>query len=61
MIGELELGYRVSTCLNVAVAGTNGKGTTGELIERMLLNNHRKTVLAGHGARPVCSVADQNG
>jgi UDP-N-acetylmuramoylalanine--D-glutamate ligase len=59
IIGELELGYRQSRCLNIAVAGTNGKGTTAEMIEQMLLNNHRKTIRAGHGATPVCSVVEQ--
>jgi UDP-N-acetylmuramoylalanine--D-glutamate ligase len=59
MIGELELGFQQSRCLNIAVAGTNGKGTTAELIERILVDNHRKIVLSGHRARPVCSVADQ--
>ena len=59
MIGELELGYQQSRCLSVAVAGTNGKGTTAEIIERILANNHRKTVLSGHRARPVCSVVEQ--
>ncbi|MDB6121921.1 MAG: UDP-N-acetylmuramoylalanine--D-glutamate ligase [Pedosphaera sp.] len=56
VIGEFELAYQQSQCLNVAVAGTNGKGTTAELIERMLIQNHRKTALCGHRARPVCSV-----
>ena len=56
LIGEFELGYQQSHCLNIAVAGTNGKGTTGELIERLLSHNHRKAALCGHGARPICSV-----
>jgi UDP-N-acetylmuramoylalanine--D-glutamate ligase len=59
IIGELELGYQKIQCLSIAVAGTNGKGTTAELVERLLANNHRKIVLSGHGARPVCAVADQ--
>ncbi|MDB6064339.1 MAG: UDP-N-acetylmuramoylalanine--D-glutamate ligase [Pedosphaera sp.] len=56
VIGEFELGYQQSHCLNVAVAGTNGKATTGELIERVLVHSHRKTALCGHGALPICSV-----
>ena len=59
MIGELELGFQQSRCLSIAIAGTNGKGTTAELVERVLGNNHRKTVLSGHRARPVCSVVEQ--
>lgn len=58
-IGELELGFQQSRCLSIAVAGTNGKGTTAELIEAMLTQSGRKTILSGHGARPVCAVADQ--
>ena len=59
MIGELELGFAHSKCLSIAIGGTNGKGTTAELIERVLLHNNRKTVLSGHRARPVCSIVDQ--
>jgi UDP-N-acetylmuramoylalanine--D-glutamate ligase len=59
MIGEFELGFQQSCCLNVAVAGTNGKGTTAELIEKILLNHHRKIVLSGHRERPFCSVVEQ--
>ena len=55
LIGELELGYQQVNCLSVAVAGTNGKSTTAELIERLLSHNHRKTLLSGHRARPLCS------
>ena len=58
VIGELELGFQQSKCLAIAVAGTNGKGTTAEMIERMLAHNHRKVILCGHGANPVCSMAD---
>src|SRR5205823_3960755 len=32
--------------------------TTAELIERMLSHNHRRTSVAGHGARPVASVLE---
>jgi len=59
LIGELELGYQQSRCLSIAISGTNGKGTTAEIIERLLTNNHRRTVLSGHRARPVCSVVDE--
>jgi UDP-N-acetylmuramoylalanine--D-glutamate ligase len=59
MISELELGYQQSRCLSIAISGTNGKGTTAELVEKLLANGHRKTVLSGHRARPVCSVVEQ--
>jgi UDP-N-acetylmuramoylalanine--D-glutamate ligase len=59
LIGELELGFQQSKCLAIAIAGTNGKGTTAELVERMLTNNHRKTILTGHRARPVCDVVEK--
>lgn len=59
VLGELELAFRQSKCLNVAIAGTNGKGTTARLIEHLLLNNHRKVIRSGHGACPVGDVADR--
>jgi len=59
MISELELGYQQARCLSIAIAGTNGKGTTAELVERVLTNNHRKTVLSGDRGRPVCSIVEQ--
>jgi UDP-N-acetylmuramoylalanine--D-glutamate ligase len=59
VLGELELAFQQSKCLNIAVAGTNGKSTTSELIERLLVNQNRNVVRAGHGARPACSVSDQ--
>jgi UDP-N-acetylmuramoylalanine--D-glutamate ligase len=59
LISELELGLQLSQCLSIAIAGTNGKATTAELIERMLVSNQRKAVLSGHRARPVCSVIEK--
>jgi UDP-N-acetylmuramoylalanine--D-glutamate ligase len=59
LISELELGFQQSKCLSIAIAGTNGKGTTAELIQRALASNHRKTALSGDRARPVCSVIEQ--
>jgi len=60
MISELELGYQQAKCLTIAIAGTNGKGTTAELVERLLVSNHRKALVSGHRARPVCSVVEQS-
>jgi len=59
VISELELGVQQSGCLSIAVAGTNGKTTTGELIARVLMSNHRKARLADDRMRPVCSVVEQ--
>ena len=58
-IGEFELGYQNSLCLNISISGTNGKTTTTELVERMLTRNQLKTVVAGNIGVPVCQVADQ--
>jgi UDP-N-acetylmuramoylalanine--D-glutamate ligase len=59
LMSELELGFQQAQCLSIAIAGTNGKGSTAELVERVLANAHRKTLVCAHRARPVCSVADQ--
>ena len=59
MIGELELGFRLAKCLSIAIAGTNGKSTTAELVERILAAGHRRTLTAGHRSRPVCSIVEQ--
>jgi UDP-N-acetylmuramoylalanine--D-glutamate ligase len=60
LIGELEFGYQQTKCLSIAIAGTNGKGTTAELVERILLHNQHKTVSSGHCGRPICSVVEQS-
>src|SRR5215472_6083038 len=59
VIGEMELGVQQANCLAIAIAGTNGKGTTAGLIERALVSNSRKTARCGHQARPICSVVEQ--
>jgi UDP-N-acetylmuramoylalanine--D-glutamate ligase len=59
ILGEFELGYQHSLCLNVAVTGTNGKTTTTELVERLLTAHHIKTLAAGNIGLPVCSIVDQ--
>lgn len=59
MMGELELGFQSAKCLTLAITGTNGKGTTAELVERILAAHHRRALTAGHRARPVCSIAEQ--
>jgi UDP-N-acetylmuramoylalanine--D-glutamate ligase len=59
LIGELELGYQESLCLNIAITGTNGKTTTTELVDRILKQAHRETVAAGNIGLPLCAVADR--
>ena len=59
VIGEFELGFQESLCLNIAITGTNGKTTTTELVERMLQQNQIKTVAAGNIGQPVCAVAEK--
>src|ERR1039457_571619 len=59
LLSELKSGLQRSQCLSIAIAGTNGKATTAELVERLLVHNHRKVVLSGHPARPVCPVIER--
>jgi UDP-N-acetylmuramoylalanine--D-glutamate ligase len=59
VISELELGFQQSQCLTIAVAGTNGKGTTSELIQRLLSCNNRKSVLSDQRRQPISSVVEQ--
>ncbi len=60
IIGELELGYRLSQCLNIAIAGTNGKSTTAALLEQLLSRHQRKAVLTGDRGRPLCAVVERS-
>jgi UDP-N-acetylmuramoylalanine--D-glutamate ligase len=60
VMGELELGYQHSVCLNISITGTNGKTTTTELVERMLRHRQIKTVAAGNIGLPLCAVAEQS-
>ena len=59
LIGELELGFQQSLCLNIAITGTNGKTTTTELVERVLAHNHVRTVAAGNIGTPLCAVVER--
>ncbi len=59
LIGELELGYQQSLCLNISITGTNGKTTTTELVERILKHAHRNTVAAGNIGLPLSAVVDR--
>ncbi len=57
VISELELGWQQAYCLSVAITGTNGKTTTTELVERMMTQNHVKTLAAGNIGFPLCAAA----
>ncbi|MSU61164.1 MAG: UDP-N-acetylmuramoyl-L-alanine--D-glutamate ligase [Pedosphaera sp.] len=59
VIGELELGYQHTRCLNVAITGTNGKTTTTELVCRLLTNSNRKTIAAGNIGLPLCDIVER--
>jgi len=48
MFGELELAYRFCECPIVAITGTNGKTTTTELIEAVLVAAGRRTRASGN-------------
>ena len=56
VIGELELGYQQSLCLNIAVTGTNGKTTTAQIIEKVLTHCHRKTAVSHEASAPLTSL-----
>ncbi len=60
LVSELELGFQYTQCLALAVAGTNGRGTTSELIERMLVANQRRTRICGGLKVPVCAAAESS-
>jgi len=57
VIGELELGWRHSFCLNITITGTNGKTTTTELVAALLHQAQRRTLAAGNIGTPICEVA----
>src|SRR5262249_22904198 len=59
IIGEFELGYQHSLCLNISITGTNGKTTTTEMVERLLTARGIKTLAAGNIGTPVCSIVEQ--
>jgi UDP-N-acetylmuramoylalanine--D-glutamate ligase len=60
IIGELELGYQLSRCMNISITGTNGKTTTTELVARLLTFCDRKTMAAGNIGLPICALTEQS-
>jgi UDP-N-acetylmuramoylalanine--D-glutamate ligase len=60
VISELELGHRGALCLNLAVAGTNGKGSVSSMLVRVLEQVGRRVEWAGTRSMPVCDVVDRS-
>lgn len=60
VMGELELGFQCARCLTLAIAGTNGKATTARMIAAMLAREHRRALICGHQARPVCEAVQES-
>lgn len=58
VIGEIELAYRFCSAPLVAVAGTNGKGSTTTLLGAMLQAAGRRAVVAGNIGTPLVSVVE---
>jgi UDP-N-acetylmuramoylalanine--D-glutamate ligase len=48
-------------CPALVVTGTNGKSTTANLVERILVHNHRRTVICGQPEFPLKAVLAQSG
>jgi UDP-N-acetylmuramoylalanine--D-glutamate ligase len=60
VISELELGYRGALCLNLAVAGTNGKGSVSSMLVRVLEQAGRRIERAGTRSMPICDVVERS-
>src|SRR5579859_1379166 len=56
---SLDSEWQEIKCLTLAIAGSNGKSTTAALLERTLSHNDRRTLVCGHDAQPIASVAEQ--
>ncbi len=48
LFGELEMAYRFCECPIVAITGTNGKTTTTELVDALLLAGGKRTMASGN-------------
>ncbi|MGE5531581.1 MAG: UDP-N-acetylmuramoyl-L-alanine--D-glutamate ligase, partial [Bacteroidota bacterium] len=60
VIGEIELAYRFCAAPIIAVAGTNGKGTTTTMLGAMLSAAGLRCVVAGNIGTPLVSVVEQD-
>jgi UDP-N-acetylmuramoylalanine--D-glutamate ligase len=57
LVSDLQLGLNHASCLSIVIAGASGKSTTAQLIEHLLISNHRKVLPCGGDAQPVCRAA----
>ena len=56
IISEIELGYRYSKNINLAITGTNGKTTTTTLVYEILKKAKDNVYCAGNIGLPLCDV-----
>jgi len=56
---DLEMAFQRIACLTIAVSGTNGKTTAGEMVEQILKGCGRKVSRAGGSGRAPCAVAEE--
>ncbi|MBE6041030.1 MAG: UDP-N-acetylmuramoyl-L-alanine--D-glutamate ligase [Clostridiales bacterium] len=61
VIGEVELAYRLTDALFVAITGTNGKTTTTSLVGEIFKASGRKTAVVGNIGEPVVTEAVKAG
>ena len=61
VVGELELAYRFCRAPIIAIAGTNGKGTTTMMTGRMLEAAGIDNLIAGNIGLPLISQIDRSG
>jgi UDP-N-acetylmuramoylalanine--D-glutamate ligase len=61
VMGDLEFGYRESHCLNIAIAGSNGKSSAMGCVQRVLESGQRHVAMAGPEQAPIGSVLEQSG
>ena len=56
ILGEMELGWRLTDAPVTAVTGTNGKTTVVEMIGHLIRSSGQRCQVVGNVGRPVCSV-----